>query len=130
MALADPLTVSPTTPTAGTGSDVDFAVVGRGTRDTSRLNDATTLSDPEYFNVKHNISGTEKGGDLTDRHLVQLSRVERDSDGAAHTCVLNLSIVVPRNGLFSEAEVLRQVSLLTNFLLGSGNLGAVLQGQS
>jgi hypothetical protein len=130
MALSDPLSISPTTPTIGTGSDVDFVVTSRAGSSCERLNDATTLSDPEKLVIKHQVTGTEKQGNLVDRHLVQLSRVERDSDGVAHACVVNVTMSVPRNGLFSTAEVTRQVAILANLLFDTGMTAAILQNQS
>lgn len=128
--FSDTVTISPTAPTIGTGSDVDFVTIGQGAQSRERLNDDTTLSDPEKLIIKHQQTGSEKTGNLVDRHLISLSRVERDSDGNPHTCVVNLTIAVPRNGLFSTVEVERQLSILENFLLGSGNVGKILMNQA
>lgn len=131
MALAETLAISPTEPTIGTGSNVSFATTLRGPgAATERLNVATDLSNPEKLVIKHQVTGSEKSGNLTDRHLIQLSRVERDSDGLPHNCVVNLTISVPRNGLFSVAEVERQVSLMANLFFATDISTAILQNQS
>lgn len=130
MAYADPLTVSPTAPTAGTGSNVTFNKIRQAAQEAERLDAATTLSDPQKLVIKHQTSGSEKAGNLIDRHLVSFSRVERDSSGNAAAAVVNLTISVPRNNMFSTSEVQTQVNMLVNFIMGSGNLAALLQGQS
>jgi hypothetical protein len=128
--LDSTLDICPTAPTPATGSEVEFVSNNTYPGGTDRLNSATSLSDPEKLVIKHSVSGSEKGGNLVDRHLVSFSRVERDEDGKAHQCTVNVTIAVPRNGLFSTAEVTRQLALASNFLHTSGITAAILQNQS
>jgi hypothetical protein len=96
-----------------------------------RLNTATDLSNPETLTIRHQVTGSEKnGGVIVDRHLVSTSRVERDSAGVAHMCTVNLTIAVPRNGLFTTTEVTRQIALLANLLFTSGMVDNILQNQA
>lgn len=129
--LADPLNVSQTAPTAGTGSEVAYNVVKRGDREAHRLKAGATLTDPTWIVVKHSSSGSGKnGGTIVDRHLIQGSIVEHDALGVEHVQTVNLTLIVPRVSIFSEAEIGYNLNRVVNTILGSGNLTAILQGQS
>lgn len=131
MAFDDSLAISSVTPTAGSGSDVTFTTIERGLKETTRMNTATDLSSPENLVIRHQVQGsTKNGGTITDRHLIQAARTELDGDGNPYTCVVNLTIAVPRVGLFSQAEVQRQIDLIVNLLLASGAVAAILRGES
>lgn len=128
--FADPLLISPDALTIATSNQVTFSVIETQGKMRKRKNSATTPSDPENMVINHFVQGSEAAGTLADRHLIQLSRVERDTAGKPFTCVVNLTLTVPRNGLFSTAEVTRQIQLLANFVLASGKVASVLDGES
>lgn len=128
--FADPILVSPDPVTIVTSNNVTFDVVEQSGKMRRRKNAATTPSDPENLVVNHFVQGSEAAGTLADRHLIQTSRVERDVAGKPFTCIVNLTLTVPRNGLFSTADVQRQVNLISNFINAAGYVGKILDGQS
>lgn len=128
--LADPLLVSPDAYTIVASNNVTFDLVEATGKLRRRKNAATSISDPELLVINHFLQGSEAAGTLADRHLIQTSRVERDTLGKPYVCVANLTLTVPRVGLFSDAEVLRQVNLLANLAGASGRLASILAGQS
>lgn len=131
--FADPLTISPDAPTRATTNNVTWDVNESLGKMRKRLNAATSIQDsPEYLVMNHFTQGSEKDGTLADRHLLQLSRVERDTAGKPFTSVLNVTLLIPRNALFSTADITRQFNLAANFLAdtGNGRLAAFIAGQS
>ncbi len=129
--LADPLTIPAATPTAGSGSGVTFTTTEFAGKSSTRLNTATSLSAPETLVIKHQTTGPDKNLVVRDRHLISSSRVETDTDGKPYACTVNLTFDVPRNGLFSDADVLRQLSILANLLTSTSGeyLTKILQNQ-
>lgn len=122
MALSDPLTLTVS------GTDTVFVKTRTNADGATRMNEATELTTPELLVIRHQVQG--KGNAITDRHLLQLSRAERDSEsGVIHTAQMNVSIVIPRVGLFSTAEVIRLFALQKE-LLTDANLARVLRGES
>lgn len=131
MAFADPLSISKGSLTPVTTSPLSFVTNKLENQGKVRLNTATDLTNPETLAIRHQATGSDKnGGTIVDRHLVSSSRTERDVNGVAHQCVVNLTIAVPRNGLFSEAEVTGQVALLANLFFTAGSPAAILTNQS
>jgi len=135
--IADPLTVysgiSVAISDPPDDNPVEFTSIKTEPTGNTRLNVATELSLPEFLVIRHSLQG--KGDKTIDRHLVQLMRSERDElTGLVHSCVLNLTLTVPRVGLFTETEVRRQMNLLTQFLnQGSGTsttLHRLLRGET
>jgi hypothetical protein len=98
---------------------------------TVRLDGATTLSQPTKLAIKHSTSGS--GESLTDRHLIQATRVELDANGIPFTTVVNLTIAVPRKTA-TNTTVYDLVSFIKDLVDTAGaksaDLDAILQGQS
>lgn len=128
--FADPIVVSQTAPTIGTGSDNTYGVVTQNGSDRERLKSTATLTDPQKMVIKHSSSGSEKQSNLIDRHLVQFSITEHDALNVQHTMQVNLTLVVPRQSIFTESEIRNELNKLSNFVHGSGNLTNLLQGQA
>lgn len=94
-----------------------------------RVNEATSLTEPEKLTIKHQEMNSKEEG-LRDRHLVSLTRTERDSEtGLLSTATVNITFTVPRNNLFSAAEIERMFGLTVD-LLDSATLAKVLRGES
>lgn len=131
MALTDSLALSQGAHTAGTGSVLTFVTTKRGNTETERIDNTTDLQSPRLLIVRHQTNGKEGiGNGITDRHLFQLSKVERDVNGKAFALQTNLTMVVPRVGLFDSSDVYPQLRLLCNFLATSANIDALLRGES
>lgn len=97
-----------------------------------RINDETDLLAPETLVIRHSNSKGGQGNPadaVVDRHLISLSRVERDSEtNQAYTATVNLTIAVPRSSLFTPTEVDRLVTLVKAAI--TGNVNAVMRGES
>lgn len=131
MALQDSISLAPGAPTIGTGTPSVYVLTRRDSSGTERLDNTTDLSAPSLFVVKHAVQGSEKnGGVITDRHLVQLIRTERDVNNVAHRLVVNATIIAPRVGLFDAAEVNAQMWKMCNFFQGSAVIAAIMRGES
>lgn len=97
-----------------------------------RMNDESDLALPELLVIRHQVVGGGKasGGQMVDRHLVSLSRVERDSEtSATSTCTVNLTMQVPRS-FFTASEVEKQINMLVALLTSEGTLVQLLRGES
>ena len=129
--FADPLTISPDTLSPSATNPVTWDLVEATGRMRRRINNASTADLPENLVINHFVQGNEKvPTSLVDRHLVQFSRVERDTAGNPYTSIVNVTMSVPRIGLFTAAEMQRQIYLSCNFLLASGRVAALMAGQS
>lgn len=64
---------------------------------------ASTLSNPRYLRVSHQITKENTG---IDRHLVQLSRMDDDADGVPFTGTAHVVFAIPRDGVTSADMVL------------------------
>lgn len=100
MAFPDPIVIE-----HPTGTEKSFSITQRLPDGQIRMDQATDLSTPNHLTIKHQKTGNARDG-LTDRHLLGLSRTERDPDtGKLYTCHVNLSVSVPRTTLFTVSEV-------------------------
>lgn len=130
MALADPIQIEYST------EDPIFVSTKNLPDGRQRLNQATSIQEPETLTVRHQVSGSSKAGNLADRHLVQFSRVEiNEETGVAQTAQVNVTMVVPRAGTFSSADMLRMVDVIASFLTSSDggsvrHATRVLRGES
>ncbi|DAD50295.1 coat protein [ssRNA phage Zoerhiza.4_26] len=97
----------------------------------TRLDSATSLQTPTKLVISHSTSGTGDG--LVDRHLIQATRVELDSNGVPFTTIVNLTIAVPRKST-SNTTVYDLVSFIKDLIdtggVKSADLDAILLGQS
>lgn len=129
--IADPLTTSTDAPTALATNVVTWDLTDSVGKMRKRLNAATTLADsPEFLVINHFTQGSEAAGNLADRHLIQFSRVERDTAGKPYTQVCSLTFTVPRISIFGNADVQRHLNMMSNFSLTAGRLAQILGGQS
>lgn len=112
--------------------DVDFVTTKTTTDGRERINDDTTLLEPEMLVIRHSVATNGSGnpsGTKVDRHLVQLSHVNRDSDTeAAYTAIVNLTISVPRSSSFSVSDITRLVTLCQNAV--TTRISNLLRGES
>lgn len=113
------------------GANRSFTTTQVGPTGVTRLDDGTTLSTPTMLKIQHSTAG--KGDDLSDRHLLQATRVELDANGIPFTTVVNLTISVPRKSA-SMASAYDLVSFLKDLVDTAGahatELTQILQGQS
>lgn len=133
MSFTDTLTLDD-----ATGDAVEYALVGRDLNGSSRINTATTATEPSNFVIKHSKSGS--GSNMVDRHLVQVSKTLSDSAGVSRTAIVNFTMAVPRSSVITQAHVIDMVSNLIDFIANGGfsdtgiaattNLTALLRGES
>lgn len=72
------------------------------------------VGQPKRMSIKHQKTGS---GDLaSDRHLISLSAVKNNSSGKPQSCIVNLTLQIPSNGLFTMDDVKEQVQQLIYFL--------------
>lgn len=124
MPFSNPLSLSPD----GGTTTHDFVEIKRLVDGVERLNDETDLILPEKVVIKHATQGG-KGKEL-DRHLVQITKTERDATtGDIWAAGVNLTLVVPRQTMFSAADVKRLVALMKDFL-SDANVEKLLRGEA
>lgn len=92
-----------TTLDARDGTDQTFALLGADESSSTRLDTASTLSEPKKLVIKHSTSGS--GANIVDRHLIQVSNTQLDSAGVPRTAVVNLTMAVPRNAAVAQSDV-------------------------
>jgi hypothetical protein len=118
------------------GDDVTYRLFRSDAQGTSRIDIATTLTQPALMQIKHS---TSKSGSVTiDRHLVQFARTLVDSNGVPVTLVVNFTLAVPRSTVITSQIVYDQVVNLADFLTdgqlasvsATTNLDALLRGES
>jgi len=86
-------------------ASVTFVLKGQDLKSSERIREDSSLDLPEIFRISHTTSQQNKL--ITDRHLVQFSMRKRDSlTGNEGTAVVNLTIAVPRNGVFDVDDVI------------------------
>jgi len=130
MALLDTISLSADLAGVAATNMNSFVLIKRGPLETERLHSASDLSNPELLIVKHQISGSEKTGGVIDRHLISFVRTERDVNAVAHRSVVNLTLTVPRVGLFDNADMLRQVAFMANLMGDAARRNAILRNES
>lgn len=133
MAFTDTLTLDDTD-----GTDTVYALQGRDLSGSSRINVATTASEPSLLVIKHSKSGAN--ANIVDRHLVQFSTTDNDSDGIPRTAIVNLTLAVPRSQNITTTMITDLVSNLIDFvadggftssgIAGTTALQALLRGES
>jgi len=113
MSLSDTLTLD-----NATGTEATFALQGRDASGARRIDTASTLSQPQNLVIKHSKSG--QGLNAIDRHLVQFSRTELDSNGVPRTAIVNFTMAVPQSTVFSSAEILDLAGYLVDLITDGG----------
>lgn len=103
-----------TTLDARDGTDQTFALVGSDSSSSTRIDTASTLSEPKKLIVKHSVSGS--GANAVDRHLIQASQRKLDTGGLPRDAVVNMTIAVPRNTVITTAMVDDLVSNIISLL--------------
>nr|QDH88738.1 MAG: hypothetical protein H2Bulk35506_000002 [Leviviridae sp.] len=103
-----------------------------------RIDSASTLTEPRFLEIKHSNSG--KGAGIVDRHLVSASKQKLDGAGVPYKAIANFTMAVPRNTVFSTADVLDLAAAIIDLITdggfsGSGfagttNASAILRGES
>jgi len=121
-----------------TGVDTVYNLQGRDLTGSTRINVATTATEPSQLIVKHSKSGV--GANAVDRHLIQLTKQLNDAEGVPRAAIVNFTIAVPRSSTITAAMVYDIVSNLIDLISdgtfsGSGiggttNLAALLRGES
>lgn len=133
MSFTDTLTLDD-----ATGDAVTYALIGRDLNGSSRINTATTATEPANFVIKHSRSGANSN--VVDRHLVQVTKTKSDTAGVSRTAIVNLTIAVPRSAVITQDDVIDMVSNLIDFIADGGfsdtgiagtvALTALLRGES
>jgi len=123
MSFASSLTLADATPTNHVFSTVRVTPDG-----IDRLDAASTLANPTILAIKHSVTG--KGPTAVDRHLVSFAKTETDGNGLQTTAVMNLTVQLPRSGASDGTDVSHLWAMLNAFVAGSGNLAALLRGES
>jgi len=131
MAFGSPLTLD--------GVDgTDFVYVRRSSdaNGSNYIDQATNLTAPGTLAIRHSTSG--KGPDVTDRHLVQVTKVVVDSSGKQVTGTVNLTVAVPRNTAVTPTIVKHMLANIVDLLTDGAitgitattNIDALLRGES
>lgn len=133
MSFTDTLTLDD-----ATGDPVVYALVGRDLNGSSRIDTATTATEPSNLVIKHSKSGANSN--VVDRHLVQVSKTLSDSAGVSRTAIVNFTVAVPRSAVITQAMVFDMISNLIDFIsdggfsdtgiAGTTALTALLRGES
>lgn len=93
-----------------------------------RIDTSTSLASPRIMAVRHSTSG--KGPSAVDRHLVQFTHQETDSNGNTLGVVVNTTISVPRASSISRTEIDDLLAFSKNFLAVPANVDAILRNES
>jgi hypothetical protein len=118
------------------GDDVVYRLFRSDNTGTQRIDVATDLSEPALFVIKHSTQG--KGLDAVDRHLVQISDTQIDTNGKSVTFTLNVTLSVPRNVAITKQLVYDRVVNMCDFLTDgqlasvttTANLDSLLRGEA
>lgn len=108
--LADTLTL--TAPDVAGADDTFEYVLIDNNGDRYRTWTDAPLGQPTKLYVKHSSSG--KNGDTTGRHLVSLDRTKKDGVLQGRL-VINMTISVSENGVFTDLEIISMLRQLGNF---------------
>lgn len=108
--LNDTISLAKTTSTYDTYRVVGYPNGGGS----ERVATDSAIGQPKKLSIKHQKQGA--GVTAADRHLVSISRVKNASDGKPRSLIVNLTIQVPSDGTFVDAEVEALLAQLT-FLL-------------
>lgn len=135
MSLADPLVLKD-----ASAADVTFpiqSVISAKTvgdpSGTVRVDSASTPTEPRLLTIKQQITG--KGTARVRRTLASLSQDMISDSGVPSRMVINLSIVYPLNGEFSQTNVNDGIAIIGDLVGGAVTIdttkvAALLQGQS
>lgn len=94
---------------------------------------SSTVDLPEMMRIAHSSSNIK--GTITDRHLLQFSLKKRNNIGDEGTALVNLTLSVPRNGVFDNDDVHHLVSHIYHVIATSDGaetyalINALLRGQ-
>jgi hypothetical protein len=93
----------------------DFKLIRQDGTGTLRIDTLSSLSEPRTLSIKHSIQG--KGAAAIDRHLIQLQKQDTGDSGVLESCIVNLTVALPRSGTFSNGDVHNLLAFLMSFLL-------------
>jgi hypothetical protein len=103
-----------------------------------RIDVASTTTESKSLEIRHTSSG--KGAASIDRHLISSYWTKPDVAGVPFKATVNLTLAVPRNAVFSNADILDLVAYVIDLisdggfsgsgLAGTTNASAVLRGES
>lgn len=97
------------------GPNLPFVKTGSDLKSSSYIREDSSLDLPEIMRIAHTNSTIK--GVVTDRHLLQFSLKKRSpATGAEGTCVVNLTISLPRNGVIDSEDVLHLTSHIYNMI--------------
>lgn len=115
----------------------EFVLVGQDLKSSLRITEDSTLDLPETMRIAHSQSTQNKV--ITDRHLVQFSLKKRSTAGVEGVCTVNLTMGVPRLGIFDREDIKHLVHHVYEFIGWDDNsvtpaedyalIHAVLRGQ-
>lgn len=95
--------------TVNNGSaDFNYVQISLNGTEAIYRDDSSSLQNPRTLRVSHENA---KAPDGTDRHLVQLVRVDDDADGVPYTGTVHVVLAVPREGV-SQADMLLEFNKL------------------
>lgn len=103
-----------------------------------RIDVTSSTAFPNLLTVQHTSSG--KVPVVTDRHLISATKSIANGANPAQKATVNLTIAIPRGGLFGTVEVADLVSVIIDLIsdggfsaagiAGTANLAAILRGES
>jgi hypothetical protein len=103
-----------------------------------RINTATTLAEPGYLVIKHQVTGSK--GAQTDRHLISATQTKLSSAGDPKNAVVNLSLSADRDSVITAAMIQDLLSVIIDLIsdggfgdsgmAGSTNFGKVMRGEA
>lgn len=113
MALADTLTLEDSANAA-----ITYSKTRQDLHGSEYIATFSTSQEPSGLYVKHSVSG--KGKDTVDRHLLQFYKTKLDVETLPRTCLVNLTIALPRSLVTPVATPLPLLANLVDFLLNGG----------
>lgn len=103
------------------GTDVDFVLTkydGQG--GSSRLSSGSTLTDPTTMAINHRQVSPKGSAVVIDQHLIKFEDTLVDSaTNRSVKSVVNLTLNIPRDGLFTKTSLHDQLRQLIQLLTGS-----------
>jgi hypothetical protein len=94
--------------------DVHYNLISKVGNTSTRLDSGSTLAQPQELFISH--QKTSGGGVVTDRHLVSFRKTKVNAQGDPLTVVVNFTVAVPRDTVFTTPEITALVRHLMDFL--------------
>lgn len=106
-----------------------FSVTSTRPDGTDRIDQISTITEPNMLSIKHSTSGSAKTI-ITDRHLASAALTRKNAAGVAQTVVVNFTIAVPRDTIITRALINDAVAYARNVLGTTAAMDKFLRGES